>query len=323
MEILRVPPYPLSISYTVTAASTSHYLVISTNDRYEEIVDSAVTSNASSVISFTLPDSFSKYDSHYSLEIYEKVGSERGDVLVEDNLEIVRPYVDANDLATTATEISEYTANEKLARQIIDSYVPGGFYFKTEWIQAVGQGTDYFPLWKRAYKVLKVFENAEKVWDVDDEDGPALSDDDYSITKDKTGIVKDPVAGITTWNRYGRKPAKMAFAASDSFGFFDTEDSANIQTFSGGVSFPEGVDYMFHIEAGYKVVPNDIKDATNMLIDDIRCGRLDYYKRYIESYRTDQFNVKYDKDITKGTGNLLVDKILNRYVTNINSPGVL
>jgi len=323
MELLRVTPYPLEISYTVTAASTSHYLVISTNDRYEEIVDAAVTSNASSVITYTLPDDFYKYDDHYAVEIYEKIGSSRGDILVEDVLEIVRPYVDPNDLATTATEISEYSTNEKIARQIIDSYVQGGFYFKREWIQAVGQGTDYFSIWKRGYRVLKVFENATKVWDVDDEDGPALDNYDYSITKDKTAIVKDPTSGVDEWNRAERKPARMAIAASDSFNFFDTADSANIQTFSGGVSFAEGVDYMFYLETGYKVVPNDIKDATNMLIDDIKCGRLDHFKRYVDLYRTDQFSIKYDKTMKNGTGNILVDKILNKYVNLVTRPGVL
>lgn len=323
MEILRIPPYPIDIEYTVPTASTSYFLVIESNDRNEELLDVAVTSNASSVVTRVLSDTFSKYDDHYSVTIYEKNGAARGDVVVEDNLEIVRPYVDPNTLGTTATEIAEYTEHEKLARQIIDAYVPGGFYFKTEWIQTVGQGTDYMPLWTRGYKVLKVYENAELVYDVDDADGPALDNYDYSITKDKTAILKDPSSGVDEWNRAERKPARMAIAASDSLSWFDTADSANIQTFTGGVSFPEGVDYMFYIESGYKVVPNDIKDATNMLIDDIKCGRLDYYKRYVDTYRTDQFTVQYNKSIMQGTGNLLVDKILDKYVNAITRPGVL
>lgn len=323
MEILRIPPYPISVEYTVPTATTSYFLVIESNDRNEELLDVAVTSNASSVITRTLTDTFSQYDDHYAVTIYEKNGASRGDVVVEDNLEITRPYVDPNSLGTTATEIAEYTEHEKLARQIIDSYVPGGFYFKTEWIQTVGQGTDYMPLWTRGYKVLKVYENAELVYDVDDADGPALDSYDYSITKDKTAILRDPTSGVDEWNRAERKPARMAIAASDSLSWFDTADSANIQTFTGGVSFAEGVDYMFYIESGYKVVPNDIKDATNMLIDDIKCGKLDYYKRYVDSYRTDQFTIEYNKSMMQGTGNLLVDKILDKYVNAITRPGVL
>jgi hypothetical protein len=323
MEILRIPPYPLSLQYSVPEASSNYFLVISSNDRNEEIIDEELTSSSGAKITYTLPNDFSKYDESYSVSIYEVDGDNRGDIVVEDNLEIVRPYVDPNSLGTTATEIAEYANYEKIARAIIDAHVPGGFYFNTEWLQIVGQGTDYMPLWTRGYKILKVYENAEKVWDVDDENGPALADDEYSITKDKTAIIKDPVGGVDSWNRSERKPARMAVAASDSISWFDTEDSGNFQTFRPGVTFPEGRDYMFYIESGYKVVPNDIVDATNILIEDLKCGKLDYYKRYVTNYSTDQFKIQFDKSSFDGTGNILVDKILDKYINNISRPGVL
>jgi hypothetical protein len=90
-----------------------------------------------------------------------------------------------------------------------------------------------------------------------------------------------------------------------------------------GVAFPEGADYIMLLETGYKVVPYDIQDATLMLIDDIKCGKLDYYKRYIKNYSTDQFKIEYDKRLIDGTGNILVDKILEKYKENIIRPGVL
>jgi hypothetical protein len=77
------------------------------------------------------------------------------------------------------------------------------------------------------------------------------------------------------------------------------------------------------LETGYKVVPNDITDATKMLIEDIKCGKLDYYKRYIKNYSTDQFKIEYDKRMIDGTGNILVDKILDKYIETIIRPGVL
>jgi hypothetical protein len=60
-----------------------------------------------------------------------------------------------------------------------------------------------------------------------------------------------------------------------------------------------------------------------MLIDDIKCGRLDYYKRYVKNYSTDQFKIEYGKGFTEGTGNILVDKILDKYKETIIRPGVL
>jgi len=328
MNILRLPPYPLSVTYTVPTASTDYVVLIKDSDRDIIRVEENVESNASSIITLELPEYFSKYDESYHLEIYEAIyvtgqtDPNLGDIVVEDNLNIERPYINPSTLGTTASEIKEYEGYESLARAIIDT-VTGGFYYETSYMETVGQGTDYMPLWEKAYKILKVYENAELVYDVDDTDGPALGDWNYLITKDKSAITKDPVAAVDALNRSERKPARMALAASDSIFMFDTEDSGNTLTVQPGVVFGQGVDYIFLLETGYRVVPIDIQDATSMLINDIKCGKLDYYKRYVSSYSTDQYRLQFDKGLFEGTGNLLVDKILDKYITNIGKPGVL
>jgi hypothetical protein len=328
MNILRLPPYPLSVTYSVPEASTDYILLIKDSDRDIVRVEEVLESSAGSKITFELPSYFSKYDESYQLEIYEAVYTtgvtdpDLGDIVVEDNLNIERPYIDPASLGTTATEIKEYTDYESLARAIIDS-ITGGFYYETSYVETVGQGTDYIPLWNKTYKVLKAYENAELVYDVDNADGPALGDWNYLITKDKSAITKDPVAAVDALNRSERKPAQMSLAASDSIFMFDTEDSGNTLTVQPGVVFPQGVDYIFLLETGYKVVPIDIQDATIMLINDIKCGKLDYYKRFVVNYSTDQYRLQMDKSMLDGTGNLLVDKILDKYITNIGKPGVL
>jgi hypothetical protein len=323
MQILRVPPYPISVTYTVPDALTSYVFVIEDVEN-QDITQEAILSTSQSKVTFELPVSFSKYDKSYSLAIYEEVseGVLADEPVVEDNLDISRPYIDPSTLGTTATEIAQYTEYENLARAIIDN-VTGGFYNKRTYLETVGQGTDYIPLWERTNKILKVYENAELVYDVDNADGPALAEWNYLITKDKTAITKDPVAYTDAINRAERKKSGMFVAPSDSFALFDTEDSGNIYTISGGVAFNEGYDYIFQLETGYKVVPYDIQDATRMLIEDIKCGKLDYYKRYVTSYNTDQFKIQFDKRILDGTGNILVDKILSKYVQSITKLGVL
>ena len=323
MQILRLPPYPLSVTYTVPDASSDYILVIENITEQTEVEDS-VESNASKKITYSLDGDFVKYDKSYALTIYEDVAGERGDIVVEDNLEIMRPYVDPVTLATsgTATDISLYTGYEGLARAIIDSIV-GGFYYERTYLEVVGQGNDYLPLWKKSHKILKVYENAELVYDINDS---TISDETgytFLITKDKTAITKDPVAEVSSVNRAERKYARIPFASSDSMNIFDTEDSRNTQTIVPGVFFTEGTDYIVLLETGYKVVPYDIQDATSMLIEDIKCGKLDHYKRYVSKYSTDQFKVEYDKTFVQGTGNILVDKILDKYKENIIRPGVL
>jgi len=332
MQILRLPPYPLSVTYTVPDASTNYVLVIEDTVEQLELV-AYVTSNASSKITYSLTDNFIKYDKSYSLTIYEDlmesgaVFEDRGDIVVQDNLEILRPYINPTELAatygaTTASEIAKYVEYEALARLIIDS-ITGGFYYSRKFIEPVGQETDYMPVWDKVERLVRVYENAILVYDLYDVDGPALGEWNYLLTKDKSAIIKDPVELIEGYNRSERRPARIPIAVSDSFTLFDTEDSGNVATITPGVTFPAGTDYIFLAEVGYKVVPYDIQDVTKMLIEDIKCGKLDYYKRYVKTYSTDQFKIEYDKRMIEGTGNIIVDKVLDRYVTTITRPGVL
>jgi hypothetical protein len=309
----------------VPEASTEYILVI--DDLLEQIESEVIVeSDENSVITYELTGNYVKYDKSYPVTIYESVtvsGVEntRGDIVVEDNLDITRPYVDAATLGRTPTEIAEYEEHEKLARAIIDS-VTGGFYYNRTYLEVVGQGTDYVPLWDKTHKILTVHENAELVYD-SSEEPKALGDFNYLITKDKTAITKDPIELTDALNRAERKPARIPLAYSDSISMFDTEDSGNVQTVTSGVGFAEGTDYIFLLETGHKVVPYDIQDAAKMLINDIKCGKLDYYKRYVKSYSTEQFKIEYDKRLLDGTGNILVDKILDKYTNNMSKPWVL
>jgi hypothetical protein len=322
MQILRIPPYPLSVTYSVPEASTPYVFVIEDVEN-QNIIQESITSTVGRKVTLELPVEFSKYDKSYYLSIFEEIfdGVLADEPVVEDNLDISRPYIDPSTLGTTATEIAKYTEYENIARAIIDN-VTGGFYNKKTYIEVVGEGTDYIPLWSRVNKILKVYENAELVYD-SSLATPAIGTYDYLITKDKTAITKDPVIFTDSVNRAEKMPSRYTVAPSDSFALFDTEDSGNTYTIHGTVGFPEGYDYIFQVESGYRVVPYDIQDATKMLINDIDCGKLDYYKRYVKSYRTDQFQIEYDKSMLEGTGNILVDKILAKYIVSTTGPRML
>jgi hypothetical protein len=268
------------------------------------------------------------------LAIYEAVYStgsefpEEGDLVVEDNLEIMRPYVNPTKLAqslgfTTATEIAQYLQYENLARAIIDSIVPGGFYYERSWYETNGNGTDYLGIWDRVYKILKAYENNELVWD-STQDPAALFEWSYLLTKDKTAIIKEWNQQMTdSYVRAVGTPKGVPLGESDSIYLYDTEDSPVTLAVAAGVTFPVTFNYLFSLETGYKVVPYDIQDAATMLIDDIKCGKMEYHKRYILDYSTDQYKIKIDKSALSGTGNILVDKILEKYITNFGTPGVL
>jgi len=292
MEILRVPPYDTTVDITVDEASTDYPVIV--RDMADlSISTSTITSDADGILNVELP---SKYDGEYEVQIYDN----------EYYYSVVRPYVNANDKATTASDIAEYKANEELARAIIDSVITQGFYYEKRVIQTTGLGADYLPLWIDAKKVLKVRENNTLVYDASDEDS---YDRKFEITADGTAIQQ---YYSSTINRNEGSSLIIPIAASDS----DVID----YYYRG---FPKTFDYEIVVESGYKVIPPDIVRATELLVEDIACGKLEYFKRYATNYNTDQFRIQFDRSMFEGTGNMIVDKILSKHAKAIQTLGVL
>lgn len=292
MEILRVPPYNTDVTITVSAPSTEYeYSVLDMAD-YSVTTDSAV-SNSASKLTISLP---ATYDNTYTISIDDD----------EYIVDIVRPYVDPNTKGETATEIEAYRKNEELARAIIDSIIDDGFYYRKKVFATVGLGADLLPVWDDIKKLLKLYENNKLVFDIADPDSYEIK---YEVDKTRFGIQE---LTSETINRNEAAPTLLPAAGSDML---------DLNFVYRG--FPRGFDYLVVGEFGYKKVPSDIVRATELLVEDIDCGRLDYYKRYIADYNTDQFKIKFDSGVFDGTGNILVDKILSKYRKPIKSLGVL
>jgi hypothetical protein len=292
MEILRVPSSSVVATIEVTDPNTEYSVSVKDlSDDSQSIV--TIMSESSAKLQVALP---SNYDGEYSIVVDGE----------ETLVSVVRPYVDPTKMGKTASEISEYTKHEELARAIIDSIVIEGFYYKKQLLQMTGLGADYLPLWTDAKKLLKLYENNVKVYDSGEESDSEVS---YGLSEDKTSITIFYNGGI---NKSEGAPNILPLAQSDL-----------IDMIFGYRGFPKTYDYVAIVEAGYKKLPSDVVRAAELLIDDIACGRLDYYKRYVADYNTDQFKIKFDKAVFEGTGNILVDKILSKYAKSIRRVGVL
>jgi hypothetical protein len=298
MEILRVPPYAdVSVNFVVPAGITSSTITVTITDMADLSVSTSTFLNkiAGNVLQISLPGN---YDSSYRVEIVKNFGAVGEIILQDETYEIVRPYVDPSTKANTASDIATYALNEEIARAVIDSVVPEGFYYKKKVLNFTGTGSDYLPIWDDVKKVLEVYENNKLV-----------QDRQYEVTSDKTAIVEKSTDNI---NRAESAPLVLPAAASDSL------DPQFVYR-----GFGRTWDYRITVEHGYTAVPSDIVRATEMLVHDIECGKLDYYKRFISSYNTDQFRIQFDKGLFEGTGNIIVDKILSKYAKSITKIGVL
>lgn len=292
MEILRVPPYNLSVTLDVALATTEYeYTVIDMADSSEVVGE--ITSSALKKV--TIPVS-SKYDTQYKITVDGE----------DTYVDVVRPYVDPNTKGTTASDIESYRKNEELARAIIDSICDVEFYYKKKVIQTTGQGLDYLPIWVDAKKVLKVYENNVLLYNADDLEN---SISEFEIIADGSAIT------MTFNDAINRDESARILLPASPTDITELDYSAR--------GFPKTWDYTVVLEVGYNKVPSDIVRATELLVHDIDCGKLDYYKRYIGSYNTDQFRIQFDKAVFDGTGNLLVDKILDKYRKPIEFVGVL
>lgn len=220
----------------------------------------------------------------------------------EDNIEITG-YWDAtpssnSNVGFVTTKQLDYTVGDYVTIQ--DSTNLDGTYYLTELLE--NNGTYGFRI-DRAVTSAEAaatieFGSVKKYWTLQ-----------YEFTPDQTALVLRYTGEL---NRNESTPPRLIATSSDYLG-----------SMAGLYQFPSGYDYTIVGEDGYIMVPSDITRATEMIIEDIECGKIDYYKRYINAYNTDQFTVKFEKAVFDGTGNILVDKILSKYMKTITHPGVL
>lgn len=326
MEILRTTPFPLTLVQSDLNASTNYVVCILSSHGWD-LSEVGGTSDSSGTLSVTLPDFFSRYDDNYLIETYISLGTDtdgvhiRGSIAAIDSMTVYRPYINVEQFAeTTGEEFEEVQMYESLARSIIDSFTDGFGYHRSIY-QSNGNGADYMPAPFRLNRVVKVIENDFLVYD--SEASEPVTERTYIVTSDHSAITLYMPAPYG-YNRMESNPVVPYIPASDSFTLYNTNDSPNIiQNMKGSPFFPEGWDYTFVLETGWAAIPQEIKHATKLLINDFKCNNLPYANSYINEYKSDQFSIKFEKGAFEKTGNGIVDQILEKYKTPMGRIGVL
>lgn len=382
MEVLRVPPYPITTTWNLPDNNYDYTVYV------EDLVDhsfevTTITSSSSGVVTYEIPAAKVQFDRDFLIRFYD---SEYEHIILESNLAIIRPYVDPTSLATsgTATEIADYKMWEMVARSLIDTYTGTGFYNHKSIYQVDGNGLDYMPVWRDANRVLRVYENNVLIFDIED---VAISIADFydadPTSNPNLGLILDSAHNFSVGDSVEVKlpeedidglyavtevidstTIRISLSLSTVSALSGTgetvkrvwahkfkvspDHSAIVKEFTGytniiSVNYPKmpisrgdyaydeqpygtfakGHDYLFVLDEGFRAIPADVEKATAMLIHDLKCGNLDYYKKYVTSYNTDQFRIQFDKKMLEGTGNLVVDKILDKYMKSITKVGVL
>lgn len=323
MEITRLPPFPLSFDEPDFAPNKAHVIAIF-NDHSDLLVEMEGTTDNAGILHVVLPNWFSKYDDEYQIEFYEKDGTKpdgspiTGNLVMMHTLTIYRPYIDIELIAKTPTEVDEMKTYEAIARAIIKT-VTGGFQYEFKRIETTGLGADYLTLPYRLNRLLEVKQNNVVVYSAIDPSFVNLAQ--FNISPDRSTIT---INQDGMWNRTrGRSPVPQ-LPASDSYTLHNTNDSPNIiQNVHGTPMFPSGWAYEIVAETGWPMIPQDIKNATLLLINDMKCNNLPYMNYYIDSYKSEQFTANFADGAYMDTGNRTVDKILANYPRPTFNIGVL
>lgn len=336
MEITRQQPFPLVFSQGELDPNTE-YIVTFYDDHNLAFYGVELLTDLDGVLSFDLPNYFSKYDEEYSVEIHSVNGYDiygipiQGNLVLVDTLTIMRPYVDPNLFAETTEDLDEAKMYESVSRAIINS-ITGGFMYKRDTIETVGLGNDFLSIPFRLCRIVKVYENNVLIYDIEPTDPTWTNVREYSISPDRGAITV--TMGSGAYNRLQSQPVQRQKPASDSFTLYNTNDSPNYidtpydtknfsQSTGGSPMFPNGWDYVVIVETGWPVIPQDIKQASMLIINDLKCNNIPYINSYIKNYKSDQFTLAFDDRVFKDTGNRIADKILSAYVRPIYRLGVL
>lgn len=289
MEILRLPE-TTSIYVDLTMPSASSQYVMQYEDLLTgESFSASATSGTSRVARFTLN---SKYLT-YSVNLFANVYDSSENIVLSTGIDVVKPYC---DITTVKTKLGITTAQaieaEKVARRIIEAEA-GTFQFVRKLKEVMGMGIDYLPIDERIVTIYQMWENGEIIFIKDDN-----SYDQYSISVDKSSIVLDDE--IQNKVEYSKVWRDRNYATT----------------------FCPGCDYLIDGSFGYQVIPSDIQEACEILMQDLVQGNTRYFSRNIVEFDNQEFKIKFAPGASMGTGNLIVDKLLTRYKNRIR-PGVI
>lgn len=301
----------LTITYSAPAEVDSVVYTITDLDLDEILFADEATKNNSNLYEFELSSDICKYDRKLRIGIelldygtpsgVSSIGSNGSYVTDFLDVSLTRPYVTADDLAdelgltivtgtpADTSEVKRTTLErwERQARMFINSKIDDKVRLQYKTVTVVGQDTDVLYLdGNRIESFDKITKDDEVVYDSQEEIN--LLDQTLEISKSKLQL----------------KPY--------SVGTNIDEGKAMSAVYDPGY-FERGSIYSVRGEYGWKNVPEELREATIILVDDMRCNDWSYRNKGLKSVKNDSFDLEYNDIIFSGTGNILVDALISDF----------
>jgi hypothetical protein len=223
-------------------------------------------------------------DGEISVELPSRYYTYDGEVMITvsyddspvwlDTIYIIRPYCSIDKMVTELG--GKYDRNQVIEFEMVARYIidnyTGPFDYRRKTLRERGTGTDYLVTRDFVSKVYGIKEAGETLEDT------ALALNGYVMANSDNKLEY-----TVAWNTRYRTPMFWA-----------------------------NVDYEIDADCGWRVVPNDIRLACEMLVADLACGNNRYANKYIKNVN----GVTYFDKAMDGTGNMIVDKIISKHVVD-------
>lgn len=185
--------------------------------------------------------------------------------------------------------ISEVVSAEKIARTIVEGYTGQKFNKRSGSQEVFGRGSDACQLTEKMLTIEKVWENDMLL--IDNTVSPVYNNFGFDLEISPTGFaIRIINAG---WDvRYDNQVDPLVL----NYGRF--RDNSR---------------YKFQGTIGYKYVPEDIKLATMLLVNDILSNDYNWRNKYLSKVDLSEISFEMAKGAFNGTGNVTVDNILDQY----------
>ncbi len=235
---------------------------------------------------------------YFRLKIQYTINS----VPFEDNkvYTVTRPYatvaeiVEASSFGTDVSDrnykkYDEIMAAERYARYKINAYTGQKFDYVSKQVEVIGDGTDVLLMPERIEFINKIWENDVLIYDASTSPNQYL----FEITKTNYALrlIKDPGLDVYETYPYQADMPEPAF-------------------------FTRGFRYTIEGMFGWRLVPSEVYDSAIRLANDFFYQDSIWKEKYVKRMQTGDWNVEISTQAFSGTGNSMVDRILEPYIVN-------
>lgn len=120
-----------------------------------------------------------------------------------------------------------------------------------------------------------------------------IAADGWALTKPKYGV---PPVKADAWGLH-----------MHTGGVIHNPNNIRVGTFNNA-------EYTIEGEWGWKYVPESVKEAARLLVDDYACADIEYRDRYLTSMTAADWRIQFNSGAFTGTGNVRADQLLSDYI---------